>query len=89
MLPSELFVEIGKQFVKAVDAAELEIAAEPILERLDIRVQIPTAMAPEYSLLECEVSGLTEQAGHDRWLGASIADYDQRRRLEKREEDSH
>ena len=34
-------------------------------------------------------AGLTKQAGHDRWLGTSVADHDERRGLEKREQDSH
>ena len=89
LLPSEFFVEIGEQVVKTINVAEFEIAAESFLERLDIRVQIASPMAPEYSLLEREVSGLTKQAGHDRWLGTSVADHDERRGLEKRKQDSH
>lgn len=56
LLARERLVEIGEQLVKSIDRAQTKIAAQPLLQLNDMRMQRTAAMAPVDALAEREVA---------------------------------
>ena len=60
MLPCQLLVQVGEQFVEPVDFAELEIAPQALPKHFDIGMEFAAAMTPEDALLESEIALLSQ-----------------------------